>query len=63
MDFSGGTNDKKSTCQCMRLKRLGFSPWVGKMPWRSVGYTCLSNILVWRSQWTEEPGGLQSIGS
>ena len=23
------------TClQCKRLKRLGFSPWVGKIPWR-----------------------------
>ena len=22
-----------------------------------------SNILAWRIQWTEEPGGLQSIGS
>ena len=24
---------------------------------------CHSNILAWRIQWTEEPGGLQSIGS
>ena len=21
------------TCQCRRLKRHGFNPWVGKMPW------------------------------
>ena len=27
----GGTNCKESTCQC---KRLGFDPWVGKIPWR-----------------------------
>ena len=25
---------KKPTCQCRRDKRLGFDPWVGKIPWR-----------------------------
>ena len=25
--------------------------------------TSLSSILAWESQWTEEPGGLQSLGS
>jgi len=34
MSFPGGTNSKKSTCQCRRLKRLGFNPWDGKIPWR-----------------------------
>jgi hypothetical protein len=24
---------KKSSCQCRRSKRLGFSPWVGEIPW------------------------------
>ena len=23
-----------TTPQCRRLKRLGFDPWVGKIPWR-----------------------------
>ena len=27
------------------------------------GMTTHSSILVWRILWTEEPGGLQSIGS
>ena len=26
------------------------------------GMVTLSSILAWRIQWTEEPGGLQSIG-
>ena len=26
---------KESTCQCRRHKRHRFSPWVGKIPWRS----------------------------
>ena len=25
---------KESACQHKRLKRLGFDPWVGKIPWR-----------------------------
>ena len=39
--------------------RLG--PCVGKPPWRSMATH--SSILAWRTSWTEEPGGLQSIGS
>ena len=27
------------------------------------GHAAHSNILAWRIPWTEEPGGLQSIGS
>ena len=33
----GGANGKESTYQCRKLKRCGrcgFSPWVGKIPWR-----------------------------
>ena len=26
---------KESVCQCRRLKRRGFDPWVGKIPWRN----------------------------
>ena len=29
-----GTSGKEPTCQCRRLKRLQFNPWVGKIPWR-----------------------------
>ena len=29
---------------------------------RSPGKTTLSSILAWRIPWTEEPGGLQSMG-
>ena len=30
----GGASGKEPTCQCRRLKRCGFSPWVKKIPWR-----------------------------
>ena len=33
-DFPGGANCKEPACQCRRLKRCGFDPWVGKTPWR-----------------------------
>ena len=42
--------------------RRGFNPWVRKIPWRRKWATH-SSILAWRIPWTEEPGGLQSIGS
>ena len=32
--FPGGTSGKESACQCRRLKRLGFDPWVGEISWR-----------------------------
>ena len=52
---------KEAACQCRRYKRHGFDPWVGKIPWRR-GMATYSSILVWRIPWTEEPGGLQSMG-
>ena len=49
--------------QCGRLKRCRFSPLVGKIPWRREGIATYSSVLAWRIPWTEEPGGLRSIGS
>ena len=36
LGFPGGTSGKELTCQCRTHKRLGFDPWVGKIPWRRV---------------------------
>ena len=49
---------KESACQCRRLRRPGFDPWVGKIPEKEVA-TC-SSISAWRAPWTEELGGLYS---
>uniref|UniRef100_A0A4W2DM58 Trefoil factor 3 n=1 Tax=Bos indicus x Bos taurus TaxID=30522 RepID=A0A4W2DM58_BOBOX len=35
--FPGGTSGKEPTCSCKRHKRRGFSPRVGKIPWRRAG--------------------------
>ena len=32
--FPRGTSGKEPICQCRRSKRHGFSPWIGKIPWR-----------------------------
>ena len=36
LGFPGSTNGKEPACQCRRQKRHGFSPCVGKIPWRRV---------------------------
>ena len=52
---------QESASQCSRWKRLRFNPWVQK--------NCLekemathSSTLAWKIPWTEDPGGLQSMG-
>ena len=57
----GGASGKQPTCQCRRLKRCWFDPWVEKTPLEK-GMATHSSILAWRIPWTEEPGGLQSMG-
>ena len=51
---------KESTCQWRRHKRHGFTPQSWKIPWKRnpLQCSCLGN-----STWTEEAGGLQSMGS
>ena len=53
---------KESTCQCRRHKWLRFDSWVRKIPWRRK-MTTHYGIFTWKIPWTEEPGGLQSMGS
>ena len=55
----GSSVVKKSACQC---RRRGFNPWVRKTPLEK-GMATHSSILAWRTAWTEDPGGLQSMGS
>ena len=40
---------------------MGLIPGSGRSPGRGHGNP--SSILAWRIPWTEEPGGLQSMGS
>ena len=49
---------KKIHPQC---GRAGFDPWVGKIPWRRV-WQPTPVFLPGGCPWTDEPGGLQSMG-
>ena len=40
---------------------MGYTAGLGRSP--EVGMETHSSILAWRIPWTEEPGGLQSMGS
>ena len=60
--FPGGSDSKESTCQCRRHGRsYGFNPSIRKIPMEEEMATH-SSILAWEIPWTEEPGGLQSMG-
>ena len=49
---------KESACQCRRCR---FDAWVRKMTLEKEVATHFS-ILAWEISWTDEPGGLQSMG-
>ena len=59
--FPGGASDKESACQCKRLKRCGFDPWVRKIPWKrawqTLQYSCLKNPMDKGAWWA-----IQSMG-
>ena len=62
LGFQGGAIGKGPASQCRRLKTCGSNPWIRK-DLLEQGTTTHSSILAWRISWTEEPGGLQSMGS
>ena len=55
---------QKQNCwvTCRRHKKLQFSSWVGKIPWWRA-WQPTPVFLLFRIPWTEEPGGLLSLGS
>ena len=57
--FSGGSDGKESTCNAGDLG-FWFLGWEDPL---EEGMATISSILAWRIPWTEEPGGLQSMGS
>ena len=58
----GKSSGKEPNWQCRRGKSHGFDPKVQKIPLEK-GMATYSSILVWKIPWTEDPGGLQSMGS
>ena len=56
--YYGGSDGKESACN---VGDLGSIPGGQEEPLEK-GMTTDSSILAWRIPWTEEPGGLQSMG-
>ena len=59
LGFPSGSDSKESTCNVGDLGSI--NTWVGKIPWRRAWQPTLV-FLPGESPWTEEPGGLQSMG-
>ena len=58
MGFPSGSNGKESACSAgAQVQSLGWEDPLEE------GMATHSSILPWRIPWTEEPGGLQSMGS
>jgi len=55
--FPDGSDSKESACNA---GNLGSTPGSGRSPGERMATH--SNVLAWRIPWTEEPGGLQSMG-
>ena len=55
---SGGTSGKEPACQRRRLET-----WFSFLGWEDPleGMASHSSILAWRTPWSEEPGGLESM--
>ena len=62
MDFAGGTRVKEPTSHCRRHKETQVLS-LGQEDPLEEGMATQSSILAWRIPMTEEPGGLQSMGS
>ena len=52
---------KRISLQCKRCRKHWFDPWIRKIPWRRE-WQPTPVFLPRKSPWTEEPGGLQSMG-
>ena len=58
----GGVSGKESARQSGDTRDATSIPGVGTIPWRRK-WQLTPVFLVWKTPWTEEPGGLQSTGS
>ena len=58
LNFPVSSDNKESVCQC---RRCWFDPWVRNIQEKWIATH--SSILAWIIPWTEDPGGLQSMGS
>ena len=63
MDFPDGSVVNNLPDDAGDIRDVGSIPGLGRSPGGSSRTATHSSILAWRIPWTEEPGGLQPIGS
>ena len=64
--FLGGASGKELPTNTGDISDAGSNPGSGRSPGGGHGNlypSPFSSVLVWRTPWTEKPGGLQSMGS
>ena len=61
--FPGGSDGKESTCNVGGLNLKSQVQSLGQEDHLEKGMSTYSSTLAWRIPRTEEPGGLQSVGS
>ena len=61
MGFHNCSACKESACSAADRGDVGLIPGLGRSS--GEGNVSHSSILTWEISWTEEPGGLQSMGS
>ena len=59
--LSGGAVVKNPPANAGDIRHVGLIPGLGRSP--AGGHAVHSSILAWRIPWTEEPDGLESMGS
>ena len=59
--FPGGSSVKESACNVGDARDMGSIPELGRSLEQEMATH--SSILAWKISWTEEPGGLWSLGS
>ena len=62
LQYSWASLVAQTVKNCLQCGRPGFNPWAGTIPWRRA-WQSTPVFLPGESPRTEEPGGLQSMGS
>ena len=60
LEFEGASLMSQTVKNLPAMQETQFNPWIRKIPWRRKWQP--TPVLAWEILWTEEPGGLQSMG-
>ena len=65
LGFPSGASGEEPICQCRRLQRHGFDPWVREVPWRrhdnALQYSCPENPMDRGARWGLKESGTTEV--